>query len=136
VRALLAGEHLLLMSLSVFETKIHGPVTPQVLAELARKIVSTVSLSVLEERCKLFGKRLHHVKGDGSCQFRALSVVLFGNENRHEEIRAQVVNFLRQHQATMQLPLVRSVVIILFFFVLFSVLQYDSTLMPFSLLTS
>jgi len=31
------------------------------------------------------------VRGDGNCQFRAVSMKLFGNENRHEEIRHKAV---------------------------------------------
>lgn len=37
------------------------------------------------------------VVGDGNCQFRALSRALFGDEERHKEVRISVVGNLRAH---------------------------------------
>lgn len=45
----------------------------------------------LQKAAEGHGARITPVKADGNCQFRALSVALYGNEDSHSEIRAQVV---------------------------------------------
>ena len=39
---------------------------------------------------------LNNVLGDGNCAFRALSVAMDGDTNRHEEIRTQTANLMQQ----------------------------------------
>ena len=39
-------------------------------------------------------------QGDGNCQFRALSLGLYGSEDRHAEVRANIVQHLRENPAT------------------------------------
>ena len=36
-------------------------------------------------------------QGDGNCQFRALSFGLYGSEDRHAEVRANIVQHLREN---------------------------------------
>tara|TARA_B100000519_G_scaffold133079_1_gene115026 strand:- start:115 stop:1860 length:1746 start_codon:yes stop_codon:yes gene_type:complete len=52
----------------------------------------------LLEKLKERGLREVQVLGDGNCQFRALSEQLYGNEARHKEIRARVVEHLRDNE--------------------------------------
>ena len=40
----------------------------------------------------------HRCLGDGNCQFRALSFALFGNQDRHKEVRSRVVELLRSER--------------------------------------
>ena len=37
------------------------------------------------------------VRGDGNCQFRAISLALFGDEEQHPHVRATVVDDMRKH---------------------------------------
>mmetsp|Transcript_68829 Transcript_68829/g.165219 ORF Transcript_68829/g.165219 Transcript_68829/m.165219 type:complete len:221 (+) Transcript_68829:101-763(+) len=41
------------------------------------------------------GARIQPVNGDGNCQFRALSVVLYGHEGKHRLLRERVVDQLK-----------------------------------------
>ncbi|KAH7370347.1 hypothetical protein BKA65DRAFT_471567 [Rhexocercosporidium sp. MPI-PUGE-AT-0058] len=43
------------------------------------------------------GLKIVNVKGDGNCLFRALSDQLYGHQERHENIRAKVVNYMREN---------------------------------------
>ena len=44
------------------------------------------------------GLALREVPGDGNCLFRALSDQLYGQDAHHAEIRADVVNYMRNHR--------------------------------------
>lgn len=50
----------------------------------------------LAEALELYRGRVCAVAADGNCQFRALSVALYGSEERHAEMRAQVVQQMRR----------------------------------------
>ena len=39
------------------------------------------------------GRKLHSIKGDGNCFFRALSYIMYGTEDRHSSIRASIALF-------------------------------------------
>lgn len=45
----------------------------------------------------LYGVRLRKVEGDGNCQFRALSLLLYGQHTQHEAVRARAVKQLQSH---------------------------------------
>lgn len=49
----------------------------------------------LQKAARLRGVHIRPVKADGNCQFRALSVALYGSEDRHCEIRARVVEQMK-----------------------------------------
>ena len=53
-------------------------------------------LTLLRQRFVSMGWKLRDVEGDGACQFRALAVQLWGDEEAHGEVRAQAVAHLRQ----------------------------------------
>jgi len=49
----------------------------------------------LDNRLAAYGLKEKKVRGDGNCQFRALADQLFGDQERHAECRAAVMNQLR-----------------------------------------
>ena len=49
----------------------------------------------LDNRLAAYGLKEKKVRGDGNCQFRALADQLFGDQERHAECRAVVMNQLR-----------------------------------------
>ena len=42
---------------------------------------------------------VEEVKGDGNCQFRALSILVYGNEDRHAAIRELICNYIESNPA-------------------------------------
>jgi hypothetical protein len=61
-----------------------------------------LSSKMLEE-----GYIIRNVKGDGSCQFRAVAHELLGNENRHDFIRAEVINYLKKNSYDFHEPIIK-----------------------------
>lgn len=53
----------------------------------------------LSQRLSSFGLRLDIQKGDGNCQFRALSKQLFGDAERHPIVRQRAIRYMEQHRA-------------------------------------
>lgn len=53
----------------------------------------------LRDRLKKWGMREHAVKGDGSCQFRALAHQLFGSQRLHKEVRTAVAKQLSRNRS-------------------------------------
>jgi len=49
----------------------------------------------LTQALDLFGAQIHPCKADGNCQFRALSVALYGHEDCHGAVRERVVQQLK-----------------------------------------
>ena len=49
----------------------------------------------MDNRLAAYGLKEKKVRGDGNCQFRALADQLFGDQERHAECRAVVMNQLR-----------------------------------------
>lgn len=49
-------------------------------------------------KLKINGLYIRDVESDGSCLFRAISDQLYGSENRHEELRATCVRYMRGHE--------------------------------------
>ena len=39
------------------------------------------------------GRKLHSIKGDGNCFFRALSYIMYGTEDHHSSVRASIALF-------------------------------------------
>ncbi len=46
--------------------------------------------------------RDYDVRGDGNCLFRAMALALLGNEEKHNEIRQEVVNWLEIHSEELE----------------------------------
>lgn len=53
----------------------------------------------LRQRLELYGLQEKVVRGDGNCQFRAISDQLYGDPERHKEVREQVILQLRNNEA-------------------------------------
>lgn len=53
------------------------------------------------------GYIMRNVKGDGSCQFRAVAHELFGTENQHNYVRSEVINYLECNNYEFHEPVVR-----------------------------
>ena len=60
-----------------------------------RKTEQRGGLALLRQRFATKGWRMRDVVGDGACQFRALAQQLWGGEEHHSTVRAEVVNHLR-----------------------------------------
>eukprot|EP01062_Namystynia_karyoxenos_P082147 TRINITY_DN9197_c0_g1_i1.p1 TRINITY_DN9197_c0_g1~~TRINITY_DN9197_c0_g1_i1.p1 ORF type:complete len:261 (+),score=57.38 TRINITY_DN9197_c0_g1_i1:114-785(+) len=57
-------------------------------------------LERLQMRAARLGFRLHDVRGDGNCQYRALAHQLWRDERRHSEVRGTAAWWLRESERT------------------------------------
>eukprot|EP00439_Symbiodinium_sp_Y106_P006341 s3077_g1.t1 len=77
------------------------PLEPKVLPASATPSAPTQATAAAESRQRLAALMRRHgvkerpVEGDGNCQYRALSDQLYGSEEHHAAVRAQVVEHLR-----------------------------------------
>ncbi len=51
----------------------------------------------MKDLCAGYNCEEVQVEADGNCQFRALSLGLYGSEDRHAEVRANIVQHLREN---------------------------------------
>ena len=51
----------------------------------------------MKDLCAEYNCEEVQVKADGNCQFRALSLGLYGSEDRHAEVRTNIVQHLREN---------------------------------------
>ena len=51
----------------------------------------------MKDLCAMYNCEEVPTQGDGNCQFRALSLGLYGSEDRHAEVRANIVQHLREN---------------------------------------
>jgi len=68
--------------------------------ELARLTVNesiVAGKELLRERCAFVGVRTLEMADDGNCQFRAISQELFGTQDHHAAVRAEVVGYMERH---------------------------------------
>lgn len=56
---------------------------------------------LLQQRLSHLGLRQEVMGDDGNCQFRALAHQLFGSQDHHAHVRAEVCQFLVAHRATL-----------------------------------
>merc|ERR1712060_973355 len=49
----------------------------------------------LLQTADLYHASIYPVEGDGNCQFRALSVALYGDQESHSALRAKIVHQIR-----------------------------------------
>mmetsp|Transcript_66190 Transcript_66190/g.158318 ORF Transcript_66190/g.158318 Transcript_66190/m.158318 type:complete len:244 (+) Transcript_66190:103-834(+) len=68
-----------------------GPLLP---GNLATSDVSEAAQADFEQSWRLADVKVKKVRADGNCQFRALAVQIYGNEDRHAEVRKAVVQQL------------------------------------------
>jgi len=68
---------------------------PRVISSIPTEDAAMKDHARLKQRIKLYGLKERSVRGDGNCQFRALSDQLFGTEKKHVEVRSSVVKHLR-----------------------------------------
>jgi len=52
----------------------------------------------LKRRMKRLNLRLEVMRGDGNCQFRALSFQLFGSQDLYEMVRERSVSYLKEYR--------------------------------------
>jgi len=62
--------------------------------DMSREDAIADGLALMASRMDFLGLRTVHMEDDGNCQFRALSHELYGTQDLHAEVRAQVVGFL------------------------------------------
>ena len=55
------------------------------------------NLSAIEQLLVSQNRKLVHIKGDGNCLFRALSLIVYGSEMYHLKFRELLVNFVRSN---------------------------------------
>ena len=72
--------------------------TPRVNSKIPTQDAAMKDHARLKQRIKLYGLKERTVRGDGNCQFRALSDQLYGAEKNHAEIRSSVVKHLRLYK--------------------------------------
>ncbi|XP_022978801.1 RNA polymerase sigma factor sigF, chloroplastic [Cucurbita maxima] len=77
---------------------IPAPHVPRINGEIPSIDEVTSDHQRLLDRLKVYDFVERKVKGDGNCQFRALSDQLFGTSNRHKLVRENVVNQLKSHR--------------------------------------
>ena len=51
----------------------------------------------MKDICAMYNCEEAPTQGDGNCQFRALSLGLYESEDRHTEVRANIVQHLREN---------------------------------------
>ncbi|CAI5707790.1 hypothetical protein KXD40_008237 [Peronospora effusa] len=61
-------------------------------------VVNDDVLKLMRKQLADIGCKLHEVKGDGNCLFRALSDQLFGDQQQYQQVREKIVNYLEQHR--------------------------------------
>ncbi|KAG6595233.1 OVARIAN TUMOR DOMAIN-containing deubiquitinating enzyme 10, partial [Cucurbita argyrosperma subsp. sororia] len=77
---------------------IPAPHVPRTNGEIPPLDEVTSDHQRLLDRLKVYDFVERKVKGDGNCQFRALSDQLFGTSERHKLVRENVVNQLKSHR--------------------------------------
>jgi len=76
-------------------------------AELRRQLTPTLgpqnslthSRNRLKRRLQRLKLSLVEVQGDGNCQFRAISLQLFGSQDLHQMVRERTMSYLAEHEA-------------------------------------
>eukprot|EP00658_Telonema_sp_P-2_P057973 TRINITY_DN4639_c0_g1_i4.p1 TRINITY_DN4639_c0_g1~~TRINITY_DN4639_c0_g1_i4.p1 ORF type:complete len:270 (+),score=47.40 TRINITY_DN4639_c0_g1_i4:148-957(+) len=64
----------------------------------SREEIIMEGVKLLDERLKNHEMRAEHMKDDGNCQFRALSHQMYGDQNRHAEVRAYIMEHIKSHK--------------------------------------
>uniref|UniRef100_K3YUZ8 ubiquitinyl hydrolase 1 n=1 Tax=Setaria italica TaxID=4555 RepID=K3YUZ8_SETIT len=81
-----------------FYPMVPVPHVPKINGEIPSVDEATMDHERLTERLKLYELIEHKVKGDGNCQFRALSDQLYQTPDHHEFVREQIINQLKTNR--------------------------------------
>ncbi|GJM87370.1 hypothetical protein PR202_ga03317 [Eleusine coracana subsp. coracana] len=81
-----------------FYPMVPVPHVPKINGEIPSVDEATMDHERLTERLKLYELVEHKVKGDGNCQFRALSDQLYQSPDHHEFVREQIINQLKSNR--------------------------------------
>ncbi|TVU30252.1 hypothetical protein EJB05_21862, partial [Eragrostis curvula] len=81
-----------------FYPMVPVPHVPKINGEIPSVDEATMDHERLTERLKLYELAEHKVKGDGNCQFRALSDQLYQSPDHHEFVREQIINQLKSNR--------------------------------------
>jgi len=71
---------------------------PLLLLGVVGLMTSSSDKKRMESNLEMYGFREKEIRGDGNCQFRALADQLFGDEERHNEVRLKIVDWLRKNK--------------------------------------
>lgn len=74
------------------------PHVPKINGEIPSIDEATMDHERLTERLRLYELVENKVKGDGNCQFRALSDQLYQSPDHHEFVRSQIINQLKTNR--------------------------------------
>ncbi|TVU27686.1 hypothetical protein EJB05_19183, partial [Eragrostis curvula] len=81
-----------------FYPMVPVPHVPKINGEIPSVDEATMDHERLTERLKLYELVEHKVKGDGNCQFRALSDQLYQSPDHHEFVREQIIIQLKSNR--------------------------------------
>ncbi|CAM0943096.1 unnamed protein product [Alopecurus aequalis] len=81
-----------------FYDMVPVPHVPKINGEIPSLDEATMDHERLSDRLRLYDLTEHKVKGDGNCQFRALSDQLYQTPDHHEFVRAQIVSQLKSNR--------------------------------------
>ncbi|CAN6273942.1 unnamed protein product, partial [Urochloa humidicola] len=81
-----------------FYPMVPVPHVPKINGEIPSVDEATMDHERLTERLKLYELTEHKVKGDGNCQFRALSDQLYQTPDHHEFVREQIIGQLKTNR--------------------------------------
>lgn len=81
-----------------FYPMVPVPHVPKINGEIPSLDEATMDHERLSERLNLYELVEHKVKGDGNCQFRALSDQLYQTPDHHEFVREQIINQLKTNR--------------------------------------
>ncbi|KAF8691755.1 hypothetical protein HU200_040148 [Digitaria exilis] len=81
-----------------FYPMVPVPHVPKINGEIPSVDEATMDHERLTERLKLYELVEHKVKGDGNCQFRALSDQLYQTPDHHEFVREQIISQLKANR--------------------------------------
>ncbi|PAN08982.1 hypothetical protein PAHAL_1G449700 [Panicum hallii] len=81
-----------------FYPMVPVPHVPKINGEIPSVDEATMDHERLTERLKLYELVEHKVKGDGNCQFRALSDQLYQTPDHHEFVREQIISQLKTNR--------------------------------------
>uniref|UniRef100_A0A0E0GEY0 ubiquitinyl hydrolase 1 n=1 Tax=Oryza nivara TaxID=4536 RepID=A0A0E0GEY0_ORYNI len=81
-----------------FYPMVPVPHVPKINGEIPSVDEATMDHERLTERLRLYELVEHKVKGDGNCQFRALSDQLYQSPDHHEFVRQQIMSQLKSNR--------------------------------------
>ncbi len=62
--------------------------------------IASVPLQTIDQYLQTNGRRIHHIKGDGNCMFRAFSFAFLHHEGHHFHLRSHIVRTINVNETT------------------------------------